>query len=139
MEILGCDLKNYASNMRTEKVLNKNGIVQVSPQLWEQTAKIIEEIGNLYEQGRLIELPCEDGDEVWYIEDYRGIHSAEIVKGTVEGYSWFRTCGFTLSCVFEKPVMGNFQSYRKEVPFDRFGKTVFLTKKEAEAALKEMR
>ena len=90
----------------------------------------------LQSMGRLLELPCNIDDEVWYIDIYGDIY-AEIVRGVVDGYLWFRTCGFALNVVWDKLIMGHFGYKRKEVPFSEIGKTVFLTKEEAEAALKK--
>lgn len=91
----------------------------------------------LQERGRLMEFPCNVDSEVWYIDKY-GDACTEIVRGVVDGYLWFRTCGFALNVVFDKPIMGHFGYKRKEMPFSEIGKTVFLAKEEAEAALKKM-
>ena len=89
---------------------------------------------DLEEQGKLLKLPCAVDSAVWYIDRYAGIHT-EIVRGVVDGYLWYRTCGFALNVVWDKPIMGHFGYKRKEVPFSEMGKTVFLTREEAEAAL----
>lgn len=93
---------------------------------------------DLEEQGKLLKLPCEIGSEVWYIDAYEGKHSAKIVRGTVDGYSWFRSCGFALNVLFDEPIMGHFAYKRKEMPFIEIGKTIFLLKPEAEVALQKM-
>lgn len=93
---------------------------------------------DLEAQGKLMKLPCEVGSEVWYIDAYEGKHSAKIVRGTVDGYSWFRSCGFALNVLFDEPIMGHFAYKRKEMPLIEIGKTIFLLKPEAEVALQKM-
>lgn len=48
--------KEYAKNMREKAVKDERGIIQVSPELWEQTAAIIE---------KAVFPPCAIGDKVW--------------------------------------------------------------------------
>lgn len=84
---------------------------------------------------RVVVLPCKVGDTVWYIDRYDSFPAA-IVSGKVDGYLWFGSCGFALNVVWDKPIMGHFSYCRKEMPFRDFGKTVFLTREAAEAALK---
>ena len=86
------------------------------------------------EQGKLLKLPCAVDSEVWYIDIY-GYLQEEIIRGVVEGYLWYRSCGFALNVVWDKPIMGHFGYKRKEIPFCEIGKTVFLSQEEAEAAL----
>ena len=95
------------------------------------------EYEDLEEQGKLLKLPCAVDSEVWYIDKYAGLYT-EIVRGVVDGYLWYRSCGFALNVVWDKPIMGHFGYKRKEVPFTDVGKTVFITQEEAEATLKEM-
>lgn len=96
------------------------------------------EFEDLEEQGKLLKLPCEVGSEVWYIDAYEGKHSAKIVRGTVDGYSWFRSCGFALNVLFDEPIMGHFAYKRRDIPFIEIGKTIFLLKPKAETALQKM-
>jgi hypothetical protein len=39
------DYKEYARQMRENAVKDENGIIRVSPALWEQLASIIEKLG----------------------------------------------------------------------------------------------
>lgn len=91
----------------------------------------------LKEQGRLLELPCAVDSEIWYVDVYGEIKT-EIVRGVVDGYLWYRSCGFALNVVWDKPIMGHFGYKRKEVPFSEIGKTVFLAQEGAEEALERM-
>ena len=75
---------------------------------------------DLEEQGKLIKLPCKVGDKV-----YVRMQSGNLAEAEVRDFSYFLTCGFCVvvtSTAFDK----------QHIPFLEFGKTVFLTKKEAE-------
>ena len=79
------------------------------------------EYQQLEEQGRLVKLPCKVGDTVYVIVG-KNISAQKIQRATIDSERKIEFCtkrrGFTL--------------------FD-IGKTVFLTKSEAEAKLKELR
>ena len=93
----------------------------------EQLAKWLEELKHykdLEEQGRLIELPCAVGDTVWSLD--LDIHWIEYFKVT---YITVTEHGIGI----ENPYFG----YGFDVK--DLGDTVFLTKEEAEAKLKEIR
>ena len=91
----------------------------------EQLAGWLEELRrykDLKEQGRLIELPCKIGDTLWtidpninFIDDFK-VTDIDIVK---EGIA----------------ICNHYLGYSCDV--NDFGKTVFLTKEEAEEQLKE--
>ena len=93
----------------------------------EQLAEWLEELKHykqLEETGRLIELPCAVGDTVWtidldinFIDDFK-VTDIDIMK---EGIA---ICNHYLGYYFD---------------VNDFGRTVFLTKEEAEAKLKELR
>lgn len=86
------------------------------------------EYEDLEEQGKLIKLPCKVGDTVY------GISMKKIISLTVNEISIFCMKG-------EKIINAKCQSddeFRNYVERE-FGKTVFLTKSEAEAKLKELR
>ena len=80
---------------------------------------------DLEEQGRLLKLPCKFGTEVYNITLWDDVQEKVVVKGK----TYYRT-------VHKHIVSKSAFSY-----FDigEFGKTVFLTKSEAEAKLKELR
>ena len=83
------------------------------------------EYQQLEKQGRLVKLPCKIGDEVYNITWWDDVQEKVVVKGKI----YCRT-------VRKHKVTKSIFSY-----FDilEFGKTVFLTRKEAEAKLKELR
>lgn len=86
--------------------------------------EFLDDIHELYEyrklekQGKLLKLPCAVGDIVYSASSYSGVLSHEIRK-----------------IQFDKD--GCFACSNLKFPIGDFGKTVFLTKEEAEAALKE--
>ena len=92
--------------------------------------KKLGEYEDLEEQGRLVKLPCKVGDIVYAkMASYCKMHYAE---AEVKDFVHFISCGFCIvvtSKYFDK----------QNIPFSEFGKTVFLTKSEAEAKLKELR
>lgn len=85
---------------------------------------------DLEEQGRLIKLPCKVGDTVYGINTDRNIVSAlKIISVKIYFYAIY----------FDYQLIDGI--YKKIVNFadTDIGKTVFLTKSEAEAKLKELR
>lgn len=108
----------------------------IDDELWERACEPgCEEIDAVYrklkdyedleEQGRLIKLPCKVGDIVYDTAWWDDVQEKIVVKGK----TYYRT-------VHKHKVT--------KLPFtysdiDNFGKTVFLTKSEAEAKLKELR
>ena len=80
------------------------------------------------EQGGLIKLPCKVGDKVY------GLSMGKIIRLTVNEISIFRMKGENII----NAKCQNNDEFRNYVERE-FGKTVFLTKSEAEAKLKELR
>lgn len=89
----------------------------------------LEEYRELEKQGKLLKLPCAVGDMVYEINKIR------------ETISTFTVKGFSVSehCIFVKWELSD-GIYRNLDGFndDEIGKTVFLTREEAEATLKEL-
>lgn len=89
----------------------------------------LKEYEDLEEQGLLLRLPCKVGDTVYVkMASYCDIHYAE---AEVRDFTHFTSCGF---CI----VVTSKHFDKQNIPFSEFGKTVFLTKAEAEQKLKEM-
>lgn len=118
-----CDIKYL------ETAVMGNGIKEY----WEhkQVAKYLRQLKDyedLEEQDRLVKLPCKVGDTVY------GISMGKIISLTVNEISIFYMKGervINVKCQ-------NNDEFRNYVEKE-FGKTVFLTKSEAEAKLKELR
>ena len=98
---------------------------------------LIEKLGkyeDLEEQGRLIKLPCKVGDKIFL--DFAGF-GKDIDKFTVKDFhlDCFEDGETTLFCDYES----NDGTFSGQSDVMEFGKTVFLTKSEAEAKLEELR
>lgn len=105
---------------------------------WETLDNIAQRLANceqrlkhykdLEEQGKLLKLPCAVGDTV-YVKLASYCDSA-FAEAEVRDFTFFISCGF---CI----VVTSKSFDKQNIPFSEFGKTVFLTREEAEAALKE--
>lgn len=90
----------------------------------------VEEIAKDEADGRLVVLPCKVGDSVWYIFD-----SEELCEAKVTGIhlSIYTNPPLWLNVEYHSKIVGT-----KDIVFRidlELGKTVFLTREEAEAAL----
>lgn len=94
----------------------------------------LKEYQQLEEQGRLIKLPCKVGDKIFL--DFAGF-GKDIDKFTVKDFhlDCFEDGETTLFCDYGS----NDRTFSGQIDVMEFGKTVFLTKSEAEAKLKELR
>ena len=107
---------------------------------YEKAIVRLQELENEIEQGKLIELPCKVGDTVWI---RWGIHESTKKIYPVKVYALrydtkknnMRLC---VEANFEiTDYGGRFNHhYIGTFPWDSVGKTVFLTREEAEQALK---
>lgn len=97
----------------------------------------LKEYEDLEEQGRLVKLPCKVGDTVWQIMVV-GVQGKNIkygiFKAVVTKISVDYQMNFLLSTITEDE-----ERYRNEVTSTAIGDTMFFTKSEAEAKLKELR
>lgn len=114
----------------------------INDELWERACEPdCEEIDTVYrklkeyedleEQGRLIKLPCKVGDVVYFAHHDRVISSevlSEKYHAEAENHGVFIRERLTIDV----------EGVSAEIDFGDIGKTVFLTKSEAEAKLKEM-
>lgn len=91
---------------------------------------------DLEEQGLLLRLPCKVGDTVWD-NDFRKPCAYEIT-----GFSLGTSEDYIYEPVSEKEVVCYYSNYGGSITgsfaVSEIGKTVFLTKEEAEAKLKEL-
>lgn len=92
---------------------------------------------NLEEQGRLVKLPCKVGDMLYYPEESFDIVVPVRLNEIIISFVGIDTYSYQYNCCF----FDECGDVYKEYEFDNndFGKTVFLTKAEAEAKLKELR
>ena len=91
---------------------------------WLKVYFKLKEYEDLEEQGRLVKLPCKIGTEVYDITWWDDVQEKVVVKGK----TYYRT-------IHKHKVSKSTFGY---TDIDDFGKTVFLTKSEAEQKLKEM-
>ena len=101
----------------------------------------LKEYRDLEEQGLLLKLPCKIGDTVWIIDEY---------KNDYYGYLFMASCGeYVIVAVEYAHCTGDFNIQLLEMAdesYDNFGvdveiyhkDKVFLTKEEAEKALKRL-
>lgn len=103
---------------------NQDGIYAVLNKLgeWE----------DLEEQGRLIELPCKVGDTIWELDEY--LSGFDVQPAKVERISFKEIDNKYIYLSFSDRKDGFIQGYG----FDDFGTILFLTKEEAEEALKRL-
>lgn len=92
--------------------------------------KQLEEYQQLEEQGRLICLPCKVGDTVYGINIDRNIvYALKIISVRIYSYAIY----------FDYQLIDGIYKNIDSFADTNVGKTVFLTKPEAEAKLKELR
>lgn len=113
------DYKEYAKQMRENAVKNEQGNIVCSPELWEEIASVIE---------RAIVPPCKVGGAIFLVSDGR------VDSGLVKSINVFvRT--MQINGMYWNEDKQEWLSFTS--PLCCFGKTVFLTKEEAEQALAE--
>ena len=91
----------------------------------------IRELAEADKDGRVVVLPCKVGDTVWIVGAVRKLYSAKV-------RTFF--CG-NPSAVRGRDPDGHIHMIRTtecDIPMQEFGKTVFLSREEAEKALQEM-
>ena len=91
----------------------------------------IREFAEADKDGRVVVLPCKVGDTVWIVGAVRKLYSAKV-------RTFF--CG-NPSAVRGRDPDGHIHMIRTtecDIPMQEFGKTVFLSREEAEKALREM-
>ena len=120
----------------TETYLDRNGCtLYCRKEVKVKNQQLIDKLAryeDLEEQGRLIELPCKIGDTVYYINTHNRL---SLFKNTVyeAKVARFVTTRYGTSIVIQiRNEYGCTELYSE----DNYNKTVFLTKEEAEAALK---
>ena len=101
-------------------------------QLWSNKCiEKLKEYETAEEEGRLVVLPCKVGQDLF------GIYNRTIIDGYADGYLLEKTSVHSDADHWIWLQDKNSKNYWK-VSFDEIGKTVFLTREEAEKALKEM-
>lgn len=96
----------------------------------QEVLEKLAEYEGLEEQGKLLKLPCAVGDTV-YVK-LASYCNSKYAEAEVRDFIHFISCGFCVVVTSEKFDKCN-------IPFSEFGKTVFLTREEAEATLKGLK
>lgn len=104
-------------------------IIGVDSMKFTDAMEKLAEYEDLEEQGKLLKLPCAVGDTV-YVK-LASYCDSVFAEAEVRDFTHFISCGF---CI----VVTSKSFDKQNIPFSEFGKTVFLTREEAEAALKEL-
>lgn len=95
-----------------------------------EMAKEIRAWRNAEEQGLLVRLPCKVGDTV-YVK-LSAYCKTKYAEAQVRDYTYFISCGFCVVVTSEK-------FDKQSIPFSEFGKSIFLTREEAEKKLEELK
>lgn len=114
--------------MEMERLTDSNKEIPTlvdNAEYWLKVYFKLKDYEDLEEQGRLIKLPCKVGDTVYNIYWWNDVQE----KVEVEGKTYYRT-------IREHKVSESTFDYSD---IKDIGKTVFLTREEAEAKLKELR
>ena len=127
-----CDVKYLETAVMGNRIKEYWEHKQVSEYL-----RKLKDYEDLDEQGRLVKLPCKVGDTVWQIMVV-GVQGKNIkygiFKAVVTTISVDYQMNFLISTITEDE-----ERYRNEVTSTAIGETMFFTKSEAEAKLKELR
>lgn len=109
--------------------------INIREDYYNKCMQILCEYEDLEEQGKLIKLPCKVGDIVYYIGKHNNVKKCVVkyiyISNNILAYviCYYMQFG-------DKPAITVDEFI---IEANDFGKTVFLTKEEAEAALKKMR
>ena len=108
---------------------NIDDIFKLTQQIDKKKLAHISELANAENEGRLVVLPCKVGDTLYYFPRYyaKSGYDPEPVEVTEVNYF---SGAIVVKCYMDP------DSWIEIIPGD-FGKTVFLTREEAEAALRE--
>ena len=109
----------------------ENTMINLAAQAMGVEPSRIRELADADKDGRVVVLPCKVGDTVWIVGTVRKLYSAKV-------RTFF--CGHP-SAVRGDDDGGHIHMIRTtecDIPMQEFGKTVFLSREEAEKALQEM-
>lgn len=128
------EFDEYMAEMLSVEVDSQIGLLALFYRnLWAMAdlREKLKEYEDLEEQGRLLKLPCKVGDKIFL--DFAGFEK-DIDKFTVKDFhlDCFEDGKTILFCDYES----NDKALSGQIDVTEFGKTVFLTKSEAEAKLK---
>ena len=114
-----------------KSALTEAALVNLAAQALGMEPARLRELYKADKDGRVVVLPCKVGDTVWIVGAVRKLYSAKV-------RTFF--CGHP-SAVRGRDPDGHIHMIRTtecDIPMQEFGKTVFLSREEAEKALAEM-
>lgn len=117
------------TGMTPEQVVNAKTIIKSAFADDTSKAERIRKLLAADDEGRVVVLPCKVGDTVYFV------NAKHILEFTVVGYVVDET---GISWVHSEHVDKTGNTNERTFSPDRFGKTTFLTREEAERALQEM-
>ena len=130
-----CRLKAYEDTGLTPEEIKapftEDAMINLAAQALGVEADRLRELAEADKDGRVVVLPCKVGDTVWIVGAVRKLYSAKV-------RTFF--CGHT-SAVRGGDDDGHIHMIRTtecDIPMQKFGKAVFLSREEAEKALQEM-
>jgi hypothetical protein len=130
------DAEKFDSNDSVENYMKANCMKCAEEH--EQLAKWLEELKSykdLEEQGLLVRLPCKVGDTVW--DNDFGYPESYEIKAFSYGY-----CDSYVEPDIEDQIIFYYENYSGSItgafPMSEIGKTVFLTREEAEKKLEKL-
>lgn len=129
------DYKEYARQMRENCVKGYNGtepIVFCSLKLWEEIATIIE--GYRKQSENVIELPCKVGTTLYFLYNSPYADKPDLTPRVYKTTDWYFEVDKTGIAINTSDI----HSFNKKYDY-YLGKTVFLTKQEAEQAIAKMK
>ena len=120
---------NWAGYWDKDGKIKESGLNHIAVFHYKEDAEWYAETKNSEEQGLLLRLPCKIGDSLYQpirnaINEYKVIG----ICYDIEKNKW----------LFEVAYQSGLEWYKTVCEFKAIGKTVFLTKEEAEQALKQM-
>lgn len=123
------DLRTYeATGMTPEQCENAKTIIESAFSDDTSKAERIRELLKADKDGRLVVLPCQSGEHVFaLLDDQKRVRECEVKHAVLDGWR---------KIFYIAPVGAPGDAY--SAPFGAFGKTVFLTREEAEKALEAM-
>ena len=112
------------------QVVNAKNIIDLAFADDTSKAERIRKLLAADDEGRVVVLPCKVGDTIYFV------NAKQILEFTVVGYAVDET---GISWVYSEHVDKTGNTYERTFSPDRIGKTTFLSREEAEKALRKMK
>ena len=130
-------IKTAKSLMEAETNMFKWDVIRHLRNFAEAYREQLKEYQQLEEQGRLVKLPCEVGDMLYYPEKLFDIVVPVRLNEIIISFLGIDTYSYQYNCCSFDECGDVYEEY--DFDTNDFGKSIFLTKAEAEAKLEELR